>query len=118
MKALAYATLAEQHDADKACFQKKGGQNLKRQERADDVCGYARIAGPVQPDFVRNHDARHDTHGERECEYLRPELRESLIDSIFRAEPQCVQCDDEPGDSDGERRPQEVVSDRERKLEP
>jgi hypothetical protein len=117
MHAFADPVESEQHDADEAGFQEKGGHDLVGEERSDDVADFVGIAAPIGADLIRDHHAGHDTHGKAEREEVNPEAQQVAIDGAAGLQPEGVEKNDERRDADAVGRPEDVITDGQRKLD-
>ena len=107
---------AKQEDAEKARLEKERDHAFVCEQRAEDIRAALGKPAPVGAELKRHHDARHDAHAERHGEDARPEHRQPQIDRIALDEVQPLEQHDEGGESDGERREQDVERDHEREL--
>jgi hypothetical protein len=109
---------AEQHDAEEAGLQEKGGEHLVAHQRADDRAGAIGEAAPIGAELVRHDDAGDHAHGEDEAEGLQPELEQVEVDLLLGGQPQSLQHHQVAGESDGEGRQDDVKADGEGELQP
>ena len=79
VRAPPHALPAEQHDAEKARFEKEGGHHLVSEQRTGDRAGEARKARPVRAELIAHHDAGDDAHAEADREDLRPEQTQFFV---------------------------------------
>ncbi|MNV36174.1 hypothetical protein D3C71_1276420 [compost metagenome] len=91
VQARAHARPAEQHHAQEAGFQEKGGQHFVGQQRPRHAAREVREKAPVGAELVRHHQAGHHAHAEVDGKDLGPEVVKVAIDGLARAQPEAFQ---------------------------
>ena len=75
---------AEQHHAEKAGFEEKGGQHFISHKGADNRSGLVRKYRPVGSELIGHDDAGNDAHGEYHGKNLEPVAVQIGVDALVR----------------------------------
>jgi hypothetical protein len=108
---------AEQHDTEERRFKHEGGEAFIAQQRSLDRPSAFREHAPIRPELERHHDAADYAHGERQSEYLEPEIENAPVDRLAGHEPHSFDRGEPGGEPDGERRKNDMEADHECKLQ-
>jgi hypothetical protein len=112
-----HAVPSEQHDAEKARFEKESGQHFVRHQGADDIATAARQFAPIGAELVGEDDAGDHAHAEGDGEDLGPMKRDVAVDRLSGAKPQRLEHDEPGSEPDGEGRKENVERDGEGELD-
>ena len=112
-----YTAPTEEQDSQKRRFEEERREDLVRHQGAKNVAGCRREARPVHPQLVAHDDAGNDPHRERQRKQLEPEIEQSAIAPVSRAQPPQLQHKQVACDSNRERGKQNMERDRKRELE-
>src|ERR1700687_4686854 len=110
------AVAPEEQHAEETGLEEESGEGLVRDQRPRDVGGRVGKPAPVGAELKRHDDARHHAHAERDREYLEPESGEAEIDRAPGRKVKTLQHRDVPGETDGERRKENVHRDHPEEL--
>ena len=102
---------SEQHHAEEAGFEEKGGQHLIGHERADHRPRLVGEDRPVGSELIGHDDAGNDAHREHHGKNLEPVAVEIGVDALVGFQPESFQHREIAGDADGEGRKQEMEAD-------
>src|SRR5581483_2037304 len=108
---------ADQHDAEEARLEEKGGEHLVGRQQVDDISPAQRQFAPVRAEVVGQDDAGDHVHAEGYGEDLGPLLGDAEIDVLAGLEPQRLEHDEPGGKADGEGRKEDVEGDGEGELD-
>jgi hypothetical protein len=117
MRPLRHQGAPEQEDAQKARFEKEGGQHLVGHQRPDDVGRRIREAAPIGAELERHDDPRDDAEPEGDRKDPQPERRDAEINPVAGAPIAPFEQSDVAGQPDRERRQQDVQRDDPEELQ-
>ncbi|MNS86109.1 hypothetical protein D3C72_1200000 [compost metagenome] len=109
---------AKQHHPEETGFEEEGGQHFVGQQRAGNTPRELRKSAPVGPELVGHHQPGHHAHAKVDGENFGPEMVQRAPDGVFGLEPKPFQHRQIAGETNGDRRENNVEGYGKGKLYP